>query len=368
MAAVIALPIAPRSPPRVDPAPAARRCRSIPGGRRAARAVRPHQPPGRPAAPGRLPAPPPRRLLVAASPSWSSATSPSPGSARCCPPTAPVLPPPGPRPIGGIGGPGGRSRPAVGRRLRRAARRHPLVHRPPPASLGRHPAPRRCSSPTGPARVRSWPAQRSRSMASSIDPVGTVAPPRRPRGRAGRRRQAPGSVSRTTGRCRSAAPSGSVADVRCPSCAEIDDKVVDSRANDDGSAIRRRRECLACGHRFTTFERSKRCRCWCVKRSGDRVPFDRAKVEAGVRAAAKGRPVDDGQVGRARRRGRGRRCGCSGPRSPASRSAWPCSTGCARSTRSPTCASPASTRTSTTRPTSSASSRLLTKATEPKRH
>ncbi len=89
---------------------------------------------------------------------------------------------------------------------------------------------------------------------------------------------------------------GSVAPVRCPACAHLDDKVVDSRANDDGSAIRRRRECLACGHRFTTFERYEEVPLVVVKRSGDRVPFDPAKVEAGVRSAAKGRPVDDEQL------------------------------------------------------------------------
>jgi transcriptional repressor NrdR len=89
---------------------------------------------------------------------------------------------------------------------------------------------------------------------------------------------------------------GSVPVVRCPACAHLDDKVVDSRTNDDGSAIRRRRECLACGFRFTTFERCEEVPLFVVKRSGDRVPFDRAKVEAGVRAAAKGRPIDDDEV------------------------------------------------------------------------
>jgi transcriptional repressor NrdR len=84
--------------------------------------------------------------------------------------------------------------------------------------------------------------------------------------------------------------------VRCPACAHDDDKVVDSRANDDGTAIRRRRECLACGHRFTTFERGEEVALVVLKRSGDRVPFDRAKVEAGVLAAAKGRPIADGRV------------------------------------------------------------------------
>lgn len=60
---------------------------------------------------------------------------------------------------------------------------------------------------------------------------------------------------------------------------------------DDGDAIRRRRECLACGRRATTFERVEEATLAVVKRSGERVPFDRAKVIAGVAAAAKNRPV-----------------------------------------------------------------------------
>ena len=86
---------------------------------------------------------------------------------------------------------------------------------------------------------------------------------------------------------------GSVLAVRCPTCASDDDKVVDSRANDDATAIRRRRECLACGARFTTFERYEEIPLLVAKRSGDRVPFDRSKVEAGIRAAGKGRPIGD---------------------------------------------------------------------------
>jgi transcriptional repressor NrdR len=85
--------------------------------------------------------------------------------------------------------------------------------------------------------------------------------------------------------------------VRCPSCAEVDDKVVDSRMADDGGTIRRRRECLACGHRYTTFERHEELPVLVVKRSGDRVPFDRAKIEAGIVSAAKGRPVTLEQIG-----------------------------------------------------------------------
>lgn len=89
----------------------------------------------------------------------------------------------------------------------------------------------------------------------------------------------------------------SVTSVRCPSCTADEDKVVDSRANEDGSAIRRRRECLVCGHRYTTFERYEEIPLIVVKRSGDRVPFNRAKIEAGVVAAAKGRPVTLEQIG-----------------------------------------------------------------------
>jgi len=69
--------------------------------------------------------------------------------------------------------------------------------------------------------------------------------------------------------------------------------VVDSRASDDGTSIRRRRECLLCGRRYTTFERLEELPLVVIKRSGDRVPFDRTKIEDGVRAAAKGRPLTD---------------------------------------------------------------------------
>jgi transcriptional repressor NrdR len=83
--------------------------------------------------------------------------------------------------------------------------------------------------------------------------------------------------------------------VRCPACGSFDDKVIDSRQADDGTAIRRRRVCLACARRFTTFERVEEAPLVVTKRSGERVPFDRSKVAGGVRAAAKGRPLlDDG--------------------------------------------------------------------------
>ena len=84
--------------------------------------------------------------------------------------------------------------------------------------------------------------------------------------------------------------------MRCPVCGSHDDKVVDSRLADDGAAIRRRRECLGCNRRFTTFERVDEVPFVVVKRSGEREPFDRTKVAAGIRAAAKNRPVTDEQV------------------------------------------------------------------------
>jgi transcriptional repressor NrdR len=77
--------------------------------------------------------------------------------------------------------------------------------------------------------------------------------------------------------------------VRCPSCGADDDKVVDSRPTADGSAIRRRRECRACGLRFTTFERAELPGLLVAKRSGAVAPFSRQKVLDGMARAAKGR-------------------------------------------------------------------------------
>jgi transcriptional repressor NrdR len=74
-------------------------------------------------------------------------------------------------------------------------------------------------------------------------------------------------------------------------CASGDDKVVDSRVAEEGAAIRRRRECLGCGRRFTTYERIEELPLVVMKRSGVREAFDREKVIAGLRAACKNRPV-----------------------------------------------------------------------------
>ena len=78
--------------------------------------------------------------------------------------------------------------------------------------------------------------------------------------------------------------------MRCPFCREDDSRVVDSRTVDDGTAIRRRRECAACGRRFTTAETASML---IAKRSGVLEPFSRAKVVSGVRKACQGRPVSD---------------------------------------------------------------------------
>jgi transcriptional repressor NrdR len=86
--------------------------------------------------------------------------------------------------------------------------------------------------------------------------------------------------------------------MRCPWCAYADDKVVDSRSADAGSAIRRRRECLRCGRRYTTYERLEQIGLVVVKRDGSKEPFDRAKVVSGVLKATKNRPVTQEQVDR----------------------------------------------------------------------
>lgn len=74
--------------------------------------------------------------------------------------------------------------------------------------------------------------------------------------------------------------------VRCPNCRSEDTSVVDSREADEGLAIRRRRECAACGHRFTTFERAESARIQVVKRDGAREEFDRAKLASSISKAA----------------------------------------------------------------------------------
>ena len=81
--------------------------------------------------------------------------------------------------------------------------------------------------------------------------------------------------------------------VKCASCNCEDTKVIDSRVSEEGSSIRRRRSCLKCGYRFTTYERLEEVPLFVVKRTGDKELFDRAKIISGLQSAAKGRPVED---------------------------------------------------------------------------
>lgn len=84
--------------------------------------------------------------------------------------------------------------------------------------------------------------------------------------------------------------------VLCPACRVVDTKVVDSRVAEDGNAIRRRRECLSCAQRFTTFERVDHAPLTVVKSHGGSEPFDRGKLIGGLLAATKGRSVSDDQL------------------------------------------------------------------------
>jgi transcriptional repressor NrdR len=79
--------------------------------------------------------------------------------------------------------------------------------------------------------------------------------------------------------------------MKCRYCASIESKVIDSRPTEDGSAIRRRRECINCGKRFTTYEKIEEIPIMVVKRDGRREPFDSEKIRMGIRKACEKRPV-----------------------------------------------------------------------------
>ena len=86
--------------------------------------------------------------------------------------------------------------------------------------------------------------------------------------------------------------------MHCPACRADDTKVVDSRLAQEGASVRRRRQCVSCTHRFTTFERVEEVPLVIVKSTGDSELFDRAKIVHGVRSAAKGRSVDEAAIDR----------------------------------------------------------------------
>jgi transcriptional repressor NrdR len=84
--------------------------------------------------------------------------------------------------------------------------------------------------------------------------------------------------------------------MRCPFCTEIEDKVVDSREAKDGDLIRRRRECLGCGRRFTTYERIDEIPYMVVKKDGRRERFERSKIMSGLMRAGEKRPISSVQL------------------------------------------------------------------------
>ncbi len=84
--------------------------------------------------------------------------------------------------------------------------------------------------------------------------------------------------------------------MRCPFCGHLESKVVDSRSSKEGDSIRRRRECLKCGRRYTTYERIEEVAQMVIKKDGRREPFDRWKVKSGILKACQKRPVSLEQV------------------------------------------------------------------------
>ncbi len=84
--------------------------------------------------------------------------------------------------------------------------------------------------------------------------------------------------------------------MRCPFCGEENTRVVDSRPAEDGSSIRRRRQCDACSRRFTTYEKVETIPLLVVKKDESRVPYERSKIESGVLRACHKRPVSSAQI------------------------------------------------------------------------
>lgn len=84
--------------------------------------------------------------------------------------------------------------------------------------------------------------------------------------------------------------------MRCPYCSHDEDRVIDSRPSEEGSAIRRRRECIACGARFTTYEKVENMPLLVIKKDGTREPFNREKLIAGILKSCEKRPVSTTQI------------------------------------------------------------------------
>ena len=96
--------------------------------------------------------------------------------------------------------------------------------------------------------------------------------------------------SRTTSGC------ARVVLMKCPFCENLEDRVIDSRTSKEGNAIRRRRECLQCGKRFTSYERVEDVVSMVVKKDGRREPFDMGKIKNGLLIACKKRPIETDKI------------------------------------------------------------------------
>jgi transcriptional repressor NrdR len=79
--------------------------------------------------------------------------------------------------------------------------------------------------------------------------------------------------------------------MKCPFCKQLENKVIDSRLSKEGDVIRRRRECLGCSRRFTTYERVEEISPLVIKKDGTREPFDRNKIKVGLKKACEKRPI-----------------------------------------------------------------------------
>ena len=84
--------------------------------------------------------------------------------------------------------------------------------------------------------------------------------------------------------------------MKCPVCRHTESRVIDSRPTPDGTSIRRRRECVSCGRRFTTYETIEYAPLMVIKKDGSRQPFDREKILCGLMNACKKRPVTRAQM------------------------------------------------------------------------
>jgi len=84
--------------------------------------------------------------------------------------------------------------------------------------------------------------------------------------------------------------------MRCPKCGSLEDKVLETRQSKEGTVIKRRRECLKCGYRFTTYERIEEELITVIKKDNSTQPFDKEKIVRGIKLASKGRPITETKI------------------------------------------------------------------------